>query len=256
MVFDATDRQLVGERQPVHGLRPGNRAGVRQRYRRHLPFIRFSTCRERRQASAGQHDRCIPGIGFVSVYQVTDAPEIASGEWEWRIAPDAPPQERIRTARLSPPRTNTLITLAWAREDELADAACRRASAARCSGPVCGRRACRRARVLFLRHVRSIELRRNGERAGSAHKGLLVPMATSRSKKQRQRSQKLPSGTCSPLTSTRKRLGCGVRPAVASRRSGAAKCRSHSQRSPSYGRSVLREPANRTRAANSGLHKR
>ena len=104
------------------------------------------------------------GIGFISVYQVTDSPEIESGSWSWRIDLGAPAHQRIQTARLSPPRDGTAIRLPWARRqspvrvklavepvaDEAADAFIDET-----------RKGLSRA-LLFLRHLNTIEIRRNG----------------------------------------------------------------------------------------------
>ncbi len=52
------------------------------------------------------------GLGFIAVYQVTDAPEIFSNGRHWRITPQAPAQQRIQER---PAQTSeTLFRLPWA----------------------------------------------------------------------------------------------------------------------------------------------
>ena len=52
------------------------------------------------------------GLGFIAVYQVTDAPEIFSNGRHWRITPQAPTQQRIQER---PAQTSgTLFRLPWA----------------------------------------------------------------------------------------------------------------------------------------------
>jgi hypothetical protein len=52
------------------------------------------------------------GLGFIAVYQVTDAPEIFSNGRHWRIQPDAPPNQRIQERRLE--TSGTRFRLPWA----------------------------------------------------------------------------------------------------------------------------------------------
>ena len=52
------------------------------------------------------------GLGFIAVYQVTDAPEIFSNGRHWRITPQAPAEQRIQER---PAQTSgTLFRLPWA----------------------------------------------------------------------------------------------------------------------------------------------
>lgn len=56
------------------------------------------------------------GLGFLAVYQVTDAPEIFSAGRHWTIRPQAPPEERIRER---PAQTEgTRLRLPWALDPE------------------------------------------------------------------------------------------------------------------------------------------
>ena len=52
------------------------------------------------------------GLGFIAVYQVTDAPEIFSNNIHWVIRPDAPADRRI--IERSVPTTGTCFVLPWA----------------------------------------------------------------------------------------------------------------------------------------------
>jgi hypothetical protein len=52
------------------------------------------------------------GLGFIAVYQVTDAPEIFSSGRHWQIQPDAPAERRIRQRRLE--TSGTRLRLPWA----------------------------------------------------------------------------------------------------------------------------------------------
>jgi hypothetical protein len=57
------------------------------------------------------------GIGFTSVYQITDRPEVISKERHWLVFPDAPENDRIRQKRHE--KLNfTRFVLPWARDPE------------------------------------------------------------------------------------------------------------------------------------------
>jgi len=55
------------------------------------------------------------GIGFISVYQITDYPEIRSNGWHWAIDPSQPEERRISTAS-DALTVGTLLRLPWARD--------------------------------------------------------------------------------------------------------------------------------------------
>ncbi len=57
------------------------------------------------------------GIGFISVYQITDAPELRSGRWRWKLHPDAPEERRIFAEELPRPLAGTQFEFPWARSD-------------------------------------------------------------------------------------------------------------------------------------------
>lgn len=58
------------------------------------------------------------GIGFTSVYQVTDRPELISGRRHWMIDETQPQDDRIEETELDPPHAGTLIVLPWARDPQ------------------------------------------------------------------------------------------------------------------------------------------
>ena len=57
------------------------------------------------------------GIGFISVYQITDEPILRSGNWCWTLRPGAPEQERILAEKLTKPFPGTQFVFPWARSD-------------------------------------------------------------------------------------------------------------------------------------------
>ncbi|MDX1687205.1 MAG: hypothetical protein R3248_04405 [Candidatus Promineifilaceae bacterium] len=125
---------------------------------------------ERLQTIAGGGKRAEPGttgafgLGFLAVYQVTDAPEIASGGRHWTIRPEAPPKERIQERPAE--TTGTRLRLPWAFDPE---SEVRRALRL----PAVGRQgldelahdlaqAVQRA-ALFLRQLQVLEVKREGQ---------------------------------------------------------------------------------------------
>ncbi len=56
------------------------------------------------------------GIGFISVYQITDRPSLQSGQWQWSLFPDHEESERIHATRISPAFNGTRFELPWAKE--------------------------------------------------------------------------------------------------------------------------------------------
>lgn len=59
------------------------------------------------------------GIGFISVYQVTDRPELYSSDRHWTIRPDADdPNKRIEQEKLDSPVEGTRFYLPWATDSE------------------------------------------------------------------------------------------------------------------------------------------
>ncbi|MFT3818233.1 MAG: DUF3883 domain-containing protein [Rubrivivax sp.] len=71
------------------------------------------------------------GIGFISVYQVTDNPALQSGHWHWTLSPGAAEDRRIRADALDMPHAGTTFTLPWAYEQTPLRAALGRAAVPR-----------------------------------------------------------------------------------------------------------------------------
>jgi hypothetical protein len=56
------------------------------------------------------------GIGFISVYQITDYPDLRSGRWHWRLDPAAGEERRIFAEQTADAIEETRFTLPWAQE--------------------------------------------------------------------------------------------------------------------------------------------
>lgn len=56
------------------------------------------------------------GVGFLSVYHITDTPMVASGRRRWEFRPLNPEESRINENPLNPPLDYTEIRLPWARD--------------------------------------------------------------------------------------------------------------------------------------------
>ncbi len=56
------------------------------------------------------------GIGFISVYQITDRPSLRSGRWQWELNPEADEHRRIGAVKIEPPFGGTRFNFPWARE--------------------------------------------------------------------------------------------------------------------------------------------
>jgi len=102
------------------------------------------------------------GIGFISVYQISDSPEIFSTGRHWRLRPDMPPGRKIEQRRIQTEKTR--FRLPWAfeesdvrrqlrleivRKDQLDDFALEMEQAIRLA-------------ALFVKHLRTFELSQNG----------------------------------------------------------------------------------------------
>ncbi len=123
--------------------------------------------RLQRVASGGKRDEIGTtgafGIGFISVYQITDHPEIFSSGRHWTIHPEAPDDQRITELRVD--TTITLFKLPWAFEPhsevrrKLRQEAIRPDQLATFQGEVM------EAVYLaapFLKQLRELQVRRNG----------------------------------------------------------------------------------------------
>ena len=106
------------------------------------------------------------GIGFTAVYQVTDRPEIISGELHWRVDETASEDGRIRENRLDTRHEGTRIILPWARDKNSEFR--RRVEVSTVSENIEEElieslEASVVSAMLFLRNLQTIEIARNGE---------------------------------------------------------------------------------------------
>jgi hypothetical protein len=104
------------------------------------------------------------GVGFISAYQITDQPELISAGRHWIIRPDQPEDRRIEE-RVPVDVAGTVFRLPWAFSK---DSTLRKALHVE---PVTAEGIARfraeletalRSAILFLRHIRSAEIRANG----------------------------------------------------------------------------------------------
>lgn len=104
------------------------------------------------------------GLGFIAVYQVTDAPEIIASGKHWIIRPDAPTEQRI-LERDTEPTDDTLFRLPWAFDLSAVRRALRldRIDPAALPQLTAEIAAALPLAALFLKQLRLLELKRNGE---------------------------------------------------------------------------------------------
>ena len=103
------------------------------------------------------------GLGFIAVYQVTDAPEIFSGGRHWIIRPDAPPERRIRERQVE--TEGTQFRLPWAFDEASLLRRTLRAEAIRpeqLDGFAATIGEALELAALFLRQLKVLEVKRNG----------------------------------------------------------------------------------------------
>ncbi|MFW5942817.1 MAG: sacsin N-terminal ATP-binding-like domain-containing protein, partial [Chloroflexota bacterium] len=104
------------------------------------------------------------GLGFIAVYQITDAPEIFSNGIHWTIRPQAPPDRRIQERRVE--TEGTRFRLPWAFDDASPVRRTLRIEAVRpqdldhyadaIAGAI-------ELAALFLQQLQVLEVRRNGK---------------------------------------------------------------------------------------------
>jgi Domain of unknown function (DUF3883) len=105
------------------------------------------------------------GIGFISVYQITDSPELFSGRWHWTVNPAEQEGKRIHYERGVDNLPHTRFRLTWAGDP---DSPVRKALEVQpISDSITADTFTELMRVLpraitFLRHVREIRLKRDG----------------------------------------------------------------------------------------------
>ena len=103
------------------------------------------------------------GLGFIAVYQVTDAPEIFSSGRHWVIRPDEPPERRIRERPVE--TEGTQFRLPWAFDEASPVRRTLRADAIRpeqLDGFAAGIGEAMELAALFLRRLQILEVKRNG----------------------------------------------------------------------------------------------
>lgn len=105
------------------------------------------------------------GIGFTAVYQITDKPELSSGEFRWTIDPSAPEDKRIEQ-QTRPELDGTEFRFPWAQaETDLRKSLqVRPITAKEIEAYLSEILASLPASLLFLRHIDSIEILKNGRR--------------------------------------------------------------------------------------------
>ncbi len=112
------------------------------------------------------------GIGFIAVYQITDAPELISSRRHWILREDRPEDQRIEVCHDCPNCSRsglpgTRFILPWAQDPESALRRALRAEAISQDGPdrlLDELNASLPTAMLFLKRLRAIELARNGKR--------------------------------------------------------------------------------------------
>lgn len=103
------------------------------------------------------------GLGFIAVYQVTDAPEIFSSGKQWTIYPDAPADQRILEQEVA--TNGTILRLPWASTDSAVRRALRLDAIPPSKLPDLTAEIANALPLaaLFLKNLRVLELKRNGE---------------------------------------------------------------------------------------------
>jgi hypothetical protein len=105
------------------------------------------------------------GIGFTSVYQITDRPELFTGTRHWIVRPEESQEQRIEQNIITE-RNSTLFRLPWARNP---NSKIRKALSVKAVSGADVEQLFREITkaisdtIMFLKHVRRIELKRNGQ---------------------------------------------------------------------------------------------
>ena len=123
-----------------------------------------------KRGESGERTTGAFGVGFISVYQVTDRPEIHSAGRTWILRPGNPEDRRIEQ-RLDPSVTadkGTVFRLPWASEESRVRKALKvpPVGAAYIESLVDELKKSLSIAILFLKKLERIELLRNGERVG------------------------------------------------------------------------------------------
>ena len=120
-----------------------------------------------KRSEAGDRTTGAFGVGFISVYQVTDRPEIHSTAKRWVLRPDAQEDRRIEewTDASITRDKGTLFSLPWAFEDSIVRRVLKASPVTKeyISSFLEELKAALPTAILFLKKLEKIELRHNGE---------------------------------------------------------------------------------------------
>ena len=156
ITFDVTDSALVVSNDAIF---------------REIDFERMrDVASGSKRAESGERTTGAFGVGFISVYQVTDRPEIHSAGRTWILRPDSPEDRRIEEWK-APSLTKdkgTLFRLPWAFEESGVRRALKAPTVdtAFIEMLVDELNESLPTAILFLKKLERIELLRNGERVG------------------------------------------------------------------------------------------
>ena len=156
ITFDVTDSALVVSNDAVF---------------REIDFERMrDVASGSKRGESGERTTGAFGVGFISVYQITDRPEIHSAGRTWILRPDSPEDRRIEEWK-APSLTKdrgTLFRLPWAFEESGVRKALKAPTvdAAYIELLVDELKESLPIAILFLKKLERIELLRNGERVG------------------------------------------------------------------------------------------
>ena len=170
IVFDVRDEALVVENDGIFSdcgqmqerecpWRSDNKIGHRCDFHR---FRRIAGADKRRE----EETTGAFGIGFISVYQITDRPELISNGWHWSMFPDNAESERIGTKRDATQCGGTRFILPWAFDHstivrtELGVPVLSDQDVEDFFGEIS--EAASKA-ILFLKNIETIEIKRNGQ---------------------------------------------------------------------------------------------
>lgn len=177
MLFDVQDKALVVENMSTFsdcGQIEADECPWRNERGHRCDFHRFrkvaSGDKREQEGTTGAF-----GIGFISVYQITDSPELISGKRRWIIRPDAEETRRIEARSVEGATfEGTRFIFPWALNEmsplrrRLRTQAVRMPDTADVFIDVLSKTL--PDAILFLKHVRRIELRRNGTVAATVQR--------------------------------------------------------------------------------------
>ena len=115
------------------------------------------------------------GFGFVSVYQITNNPELISAGQHWQLHPDASEDSRIQRKRVDPSFDGTRFIFPWAKDpkcklrQKLGTPAIRQEDIEEFARKIIESIP---QSLIFLRHLHCVEIKRNGILLKSLHRAL------------------------------------------------------------------------------------